>query len=228
MICELAQGVPLCEFCGPVCTASHWGRLQWDPASKADKRAAGAETVPADNDLQPPRSVRIWEVFFAVRGSVIGVIAWKVAILTVLACAIVYWSRHNHVNPIANFGPEPFTFFGISISVFMSFRNSACYDRWWEAQGGAQWRQLIVSARSLAREMRGVVPAPDRQRILLGVCAYAKSLKARLRGLDETRAVEEWLGSGSDVPAWPNPTNQILDRIGEHCSRLAAQGIVSE
>ncbi|KKW90439.1 hypothetical protein YP76_20880 [Sphingobium chungbukense] len=176
--------------------------------------------------MQPPRSVRIWEVFFAFQGSIVSVIAWRVAILTMLACGIVYWTRHNHVNPIANFGPEPFTFIGISISVFMSFRNSACYDRWWEAR--KQWGRLIVSARSLARELRGVVPAPDRDRILLGVCAYARSLRARLRGLDEARAASEWIGQDTDVLALPNPTNQILDRIGEHCSRLAVQGIVSE
>lgn len=31
-------------------------------------------------------------------------------------------------------GAMPFTLIGIALSIFMSFRNSACYDRWWEAR----------------------------------------------------------------------------------------------
>jgi putative membrane protein len=182
--------------------------------------------VITDVEPQPPRRIPrragLWDVFFAIRGSIVRVIAWKVGILTLVACAVVYWSKH-HGDPI-DFGAQPFAFVGISISVFMSFRNSACFDRWWEAR--KQWGRLIVCARSLARETRGIVPAPDRQEIMQGVCAYARSLSARLRGMSEAAAAPA--GLDPDQYVGPNPTNQVLERIGEKCSSLATRGIVSE
>jgi predicted membrane chloride channel (bestrophin family) len=38
---------------------------------------------------------------------------------------------------------------GISLSIFLGFRNNACYDRWWKAR--KLWGQLIHELRSLAR-----------------------------------------------------------------------------
>ena len=73
----------------------------------------------------------------------------------------------------------------------MSFRNSTCYERWWE--GRRLWGQLIISARSLARETVLLRDDPVRARILRGVCGFTYALAARLRGLDEAEAAAPWL-----------------------------------
>jgi putative membrane protein len=43
----------------------------------------------------------------------------------------------------------PFTLLGVALSIFLGFRNSACYDRWWEAR--RQLGALVAESRSFAR-----------------------------------------------------------------------------
>ena len=132
-----------------------------------------------------------------------------------------------HKDPLAELGAAPFTFIGVSISIFMSFRNSTCYERWWE--GRRLWGQLIISARSLARETALLRDDPVRARILRGVCGFTYALAARLRGLDEAEAAAPWLEPQSELLAnQPNITNAILAKIGEEISELAEQGRISD
>ncbi len=171
------------------------------------------------------RKAGLRDILFATRGSIIRVIAWRVIALTVLACGAVYWTRFHH-DPLSPLGAAPFTLVGISISVFMSFRNNACYDRWWEAR--RQWGALIVAARSLARETMDLGASPQRQRILNGVCAFAHALGARLRGMDEAAACRAWSTPGAAGAGSANLTNRLLDQVGQECSALARSGEISE
>src|SRR5271163_2247196 len=132
----------------------------------------------------------LWEIMFATRGSIFGHVLWRVAAITVLSCGVVYWTQH-HKDPLSELGAAPFTFIGVSISIFMSFRNSTCYERWWE--GRRLWGQLIISARSLARETVLLRGDPVRERILRGICGFTYALAARLRGMDEAEAAAPWL-----------------------------------
>ncbi len=164
---------------------------------------------------------------FATRGSIFGHVLWRVAAITLLSCGVVYWTQH-HKDPLSELGAVPFTFIGISISIFMSFRNSTCYERWWE--GRQQWGGLIIAARSLARETSMLQDDPARAQILRGVCGFAHALAARLRGRDEAAAAQPWLGPQVAVALanQPNITNAVLADIGAACSALAEQGRVSE
>ena len=45
----------------------------------------------------------------------------------------------------------PFTLLGVSLAIFLGFRNSASYDRFWE--GRKLWGSLVIVARSLARQV---------------------------------------------------------------------------
>jgi ion channel-forming bestrophin family protein len=174
--------------------------------------------------VRPRANLR--DIMFAARGSIFGHVAWRVLLVTALSCATVYWTRF-HRDPLAELGAAPFTFIGVSISIFMSFRNSTCYERWWE--GRRLWGQLIISARSLARETVLLRDDPVRARILRGVCGFTYALAARLRGLDETEAAAPWLERHSELLAnQPNVTNAILTKIGEEISELAEQGRISD
>jgi hypothetical protein len=53
-------------------------------------------------------------------------------------------------------GIGPFTLVGLALSIFLSFRNGACYDRWWEARRA--WGSLIVELRGLARLLPALLP----------------------------------------------------------------------
>ncbi|MEM9701852.1 MAG: bestrophin family ion channel [Planctomycetota bacterium] len=57
---------------------------------------------------------------------------------------------------------EPFTVMGLAISVFLSFRAKATYDRWWE--GRKLWGRMVNVSRSFTRQCAmmtsGAAPVP--------------------------------------------------------------------
>jgi ion channel-forming bestrophin family protein len=165
----------------------------------------------------------IWDIVFALRGSILPKIASQVAamaLVSILAVFLVQW----HPAVFAQLGATPFTLVGIALSIFMSFRNSACYDRWWEAR--KLWGQLIIECRSLARQTAPLDPGP-REPILLGLCGFADGLAARLRDRDEAARIEAWRCQRKPLET-PNPTDAMLREIGTHCFRLLSDGLISD
>lgn len=137
----------------------------------------------------------LFTILFALRGSILPKVAPKVIAITALACLVVgLEQRHAEWFPVTA-GIGPFTLVGLALSIFLSFRNGACYDRWWEARRA--WGTLIVEMRALARLIPALLPedrhADLRRRILRRTVGFAQALHARLRNLDEAGAAEPWL-----------------------------------
>lgn len=164
----------------------------------------------------------IRDIIFAVNGSILSRIARRLAMIAVVSVIAILAAR-EHPGIFAKISTIPFTLIGIALSVFMSFRNNACYARWWE--GRELWGELIVASRSLARQT-ALLGEEERQYLLRGVCAFASGLAARLRGTDEPEAIRLWIDIGAAVEG-PNPTNAVLDRIGLHLLKLARDGSIT-
>ncbi len=168
----------------------------------------------------------LWEIAFALNGSILPRIAGRlvsIALVTAAAVAAARW----HPGIFAQISAMPFTLVGIALSVFMNFRNSACYDRWWE--GRKLWGVLIIGCRSLARQTARL-ERQDRERLLLGLCGFAQGLAARLRGADEAEAISRHC-PGDAWPDWsasPNPTNAVLHEVGARCLDLVEAGRLSD
>ncbi len=165
------------------------------------------------------------DILFAVRGSIIRRAAAPVVVITALAFGAVAWTQF-HRDPLSGLGTEPFTLIGISLSIFLSFRNSACYDRWWE--GRKQLGDLLIEVRSFAREVACVAPEPTHERLLQGICGFVRALAARLRDEDEVAAASVWMPDIVCLRGHPNVTNAILAKVGAECSALAAGAKLSE
>ncbi len=163
-------------------------------------------------------------ILFSLKGSIAKRIALRCLLLTVLASVIVLVEAW-HPAYFFKVNATPITLLGLSLSIFMSFRNNACYDRWWE--GRKQLGQMIIGVRSLIRESQVLGDGPQRTALLHEVCGFAHGLVARLRLEDERQAIEPWQ---QETPAagHPNVTDQLLQRIGARCSSLAEQGLISE
>ena len=132
-------------------------------------------------------------VLFALRGSILPKVAPKVIAIATLACLVVaVEQRHAAWFPVTA-GIGPFTLVGLALSIFLSFRNGACYDRWWEARRA--WGTLIVEMRALARLLPALLPEDEAlaRRSLRRAVGFAHALHARLRGRDEARAALPWL-----------------------------------
>jgi len=132
-------------------------------------------------------------LFFILRGSVVPRIAGKMAVIVLISCAVA-WAHYRGWFVPGHLGAVPFSLFGLTLSVFLGFRNNACYDRWWEAR--RQWGELIVQARSLARESAAALGQAEpalHARQVRRLVGFAHALAARLRGEDALAAVRPWL-----------------------------------
>lgn len=161
------------------------------------------------------------DVLFARRGSILpSIVRPLLAILAISLVAVLVAQRYPAL--LAGLSAMPFTLVGLSLSIFMSFRNTACYDRWWE--GRKLWGQLIITTRSFARQVQTLNGA-ERAMLLEPLCGFTTGLAARLRGGDETAAIARHLAPASWSGA-PNPTDAALALVGRRCRQLADAGTI--
>ncbi|QXH50261.1 bestrophin family protein [Pseudomonas fakonensis] len=155
-------------------------------------------------------------VLFTLKGSIVKRIALRCLAVTLLAALIVLVERHYPAlfYPVS---ATPFTLLGLSLSIFMSFRNNACYDRWWE--GRKAWGRMIIEVRSFTRESVVIADQQLRAYLLRSLCGFAHALNARLRNEDELRAARPWLNEADRVTPH-NVCDGILQAVGEHCAQL--------
>ncbi|GEP12213.1 bestrophin family protein [Methylobacterium gnaphalii] len=134
-------------------------------------------------------------ILFTLHGSILPRVALKIAFVTLVAFLVVAAERHWPEVLGLNAGVAPFTLVGLALSIFLTFRNSACYERWWEAR--KQWGLLIVASRGLVRTSLALLPGAEhevrRRRILLRLVGFAHALHASLRSTDPSAALAAWL-----------------------------------
>ncbi len=148
-----------------------------------------------------------WALLFILRGSIVPVVAARVIGVALLGTVVVAVDRiWPHVMP--EFPLGGYALFGLALSIFLGFRNNACYDRWWE--GRKQWGRLIIEMRGLARESASLLGA--RPTLLLRAVGYTHALCAKLRKRDVPAAAAPWLPAVevAAVAASPNPPDAIL------------------
>lgn len=119
----------------------------------------------------------LFTLFFILRGSIVPRILPRLVLVCGLSALIVLLHRHFPVT-VPAFDGTPYALLGIALSVFLSFRNSACYDRWWE--GRRIWGQLVIASRAFARQTLLLDPA-DRRRALTLTMAFARAMVRHLR-----------------------------------------------
>ena len=169
------------------------------------------------------RRPNLLEIMFAIHGSTIPKIVDRLALLTVISVGAV-WLAGVFPGSTGRLSAIPFTLIGLALSIFMSFRNSACYDRWWE--GRKLWGELIISVRAFARQTTSL-DFETRADLIRGVCGFAHALAARLRDGDEAAAIGAW-STARDWRASPNPTDAVLTAVGARCAQLMTEGRISD
>ena len=116
-----------------------------------------------------------------------------------------------HPSNFTKVNATPFTLLGLSLSIFMNFRNNACYDRWYEARKA--WGEVIVHVRSVIRETHVIRESVQRRLLLLNLAGFAHALNARLRREDEAAASAQWITPQHDAQV-PDYSGRILQTVG--------------
>jgi putative membrane protein len=168
------------------------------------------------------------KLLFVMRGTILPRVLPHVLGIAALGCVVVLAQRMGILR-LAVTSPAPLSLLGIALSIFLGFRNNACYDRWWEAR--KQWGALLIELRAFTHESiallddgRAEPPAAGQgaaRRLVHRNIAFAHALAAHLRGKD----------AGEDVSRFvPEPerarvllsTNRPNALLREHDRELAA------
>ncbi|KAB8308287.1 hypothetical protein EH228_13900 [Erwinia endophytica] len=124
----------------------------------------------------------------------------------------------------------PFSLIGVSIAIFLGFRNNASYARFIEAR--TLWGTLLITQRSLLRQvksLRTLSIAQAREFADLQI-AFNLSLKHQLRHSDPSDDLQRtvpvrWRDSVLNNPL---PTTQILMALGDWLAELRHEGHLSD
>ena len=164
-------------------------------------------------------------LFFIVRGSIVPRIKWQVT-FTVLTAILVTMAHGTLFDRKITLTPIPFSLIGLALAIFLGFRNTASYDRWWE--GRKLWGDLVIHNRSLARLIvQHVRPSADdaeRPRIMVRrLIAFAYALNHHLRGTQDGQG-STYLpeADAKAVASSANPPDQILRLMSRDVAALAA------
>ena len=120
-------------------------------------------------------------LLFAWYGTILPTVLPALAIVVILSTILVYLSSH-HFFQVPSVPAIGFTIFGIILSIFLSFRNNASYERWWE--GRKLWGTLIATSRHISRDSY-VLPAQQRRVLMYRVMLFCNLLRNRLRNQNQ-------------------------------------------
>ncbi|RZT29025.1 bestrophin family protein [Cupriavidus agavae] len=121
-------------------------------------------------------------MLFVLRGSVLPRITPQLVGITLFAALITL--AHGRIGDwkvSLNF--VPFSLIGLTLAIFLGFRNSTSYARYWEAR--TLWGSVLNETRSLTRQALTLVHDRDAARQLaFRLCAFVHALRHQLRGTD--------------------------------------------
>jgi putative membrane protein len=151
-------------------------------------------------------------------------------VLVVTAASVGVAVLHDRLpQRVPEIGPAAFTLLGLALSIFLGFRNNACYERWWD--GRRYWGQLIAEARGLARELPTLLPDDPVlvQRCARRIVAFAHALRCQLRDGSDN-AARAYL----DPAEWPlvadrrSRPDAILRALADDLGGLLRSGRLSD
>lgn len=169
-----------------------------------------------------------WQLFFILRGSILPRIA--APLLATIGIAVAVTLAHGRMfDTKITLTPIPFSLIGLALAIFLGFRNSASYDRWWEAR--KLWGEVLIRTRTLTRLWLNHVE-PDgngeAERQVHRLVAFAYALKHGLRGSGEERAAA-FLAEADllEFAHGVNPPDTILRRFSATLAAALRAGRVA-
>ena len=172
------------------------------------------------------------KMFLLLRGSVLQQI-WKVLLVNVLLATVVTVLHGNLFSHKITLTAIPFTLIGLPLAIFLGFRNTAAYDRYWEAR--KLWGELLLRCRNLSRQCQSLIdlPAPVRPgadrsdirvRMVYRAIAFCHALRQQLRGVPDRGEVQALLqpAEWQAIQAKTSKTTALMHHMGrdlQHCLR---------
>lgn len=170
-----------------------------------------------------------FRMLFVWQGSVLPRLLPRLGVLFVLSSAIVY-IKGDLFSFKVPLNPAPFTLFGIALALFLGFRNSASYERFWE--GRKLWGAVLNDTRSLARQaltMTGYKTS-DREikSFIKYLIAFTYALKHQLRGTDAKPDLDRILPGtfATEIAGTKYKPVMLIKAMGSWVQEAKADGVI--
>lgn len=137
-------------------------------------------------------------LLFHLRGSSI-VETWpRILTVTVTAAVVTYIELYYSIQAYT-LTTTPFLLVGVALGIFLGFRNSASYDKFWE--GRKLWGTLVNTARSLTRQICYLTDSkrdheilqPFQAMFVKRIIAFAHALRCHLRDQEPFEEIKKFL-----------------------------------
>lgn len=180
-------------------------------------------------------------LFFIIKGSIIPRIIRPLIVTVLLACAVTI-THGTFFKLKITMTPIPFSLIGLVLAIFIGFRNSVSYDRYWE--GRKLWGELIIMCRSLTRKILTFI-SPEhehsprrppfersdiRVRMIYLLIAFAHALRHHLRESDSLADLDEYLHDNEkeQLKKAHNKPDFLLHRLAQHLQRCLENKQIGE
>lgn len=149
----------------------------------------------------------VW-LLFHFRGSSFMETWPRILTVTIAAMIVTYVELHYNIQKYT-LTTTPFLLIGVALGIFLGFRNSASYDKFWE--GRKLFGALVNSSRNLTRQLCFLTNASKdnealrhfREIFVTRVVAYAHALRCHLRNENPAEEIKKFLS--------PEDLTQILE-----------------
>ena len=169
-----------------------------------------------------------FKLLFAWYGTILPKVMPALILVVLISALLVYLSAQHFLN-LPAVPAIGFTIFGVILSIFLSFRNTACYDRWWE--GRKLWGALIANTRHITRDSH-ILSTEQRKIMLYDMMLFSYLLKNRLRKqpLDENYVLYSHfnLQSLSRLDQQINAPQAVLEQMQKDLVGIYKNGEMSD
>ena len=149
------------------------------------------------------------------KGSIVPIMYPKIIVSGLFGIIAILLNMNGVSLGNMRFNFTPFTAFGVGLSIFLSFRNNACYDRWWE--GRKLFGMQIIAVRNLGRILEVSLPKSDAnlihmRKMMHYASAHSHALRIQLRKSKDFADRDKFLDEAdiSQCKSVPNSAEMVL------------------
>ena len=174
------------------------------------------------------------KMFLLLRGSILPMILPSLLATTLIAIVVTF--THGDLFSVKiTLTTIPFSLIGLPIAIFLGFRNTAAYDRFWE--GRKLWGELLLRSRNLSRQCQNYMAADVptkaslglqdvRVRMLMRAIAFAHALRHLMRDEGDMPEVQSLLlpAEWAQMQSSSNKPDFLMMRMGEDLGQCLKDG----
>lgn len=170
-----------------------------------------------------------FKLLFAWHGTILPKVFPALLVVVLISAGLVYMAARHYVA-VPEVPAIGLTIFGVILSIFLSFRNTACYDRWWE--GRKLWGALIANTRHIIRDTY-VLEDDAREVMIYRVMLFTHLLRDRLRKSHATYdhyqkhilfSEQQW----QILQAHLNPPQYVIEIVQKDLAGFYKQGLITD